>query len=71
MTSMDNEAKLTELIARYPNRWRQASVTNPALRGWFVNKMTGRGAPMTDRAAASYAIDCRARGETLAKQAKS
>jgi len=56
---MDNETKLTKLIARYPNRWRQA-VTNPALRGWFVNKMTGRGAPM---AAASYAIDCRARQE--------
>jgi len=69
MTSMDNETKLTELIARYPNRWRQA-VTNPALRGWFVNKMTGRGAPMTDRAAASYAIECRARQENLSQAAK-
>ena len=67
---MDNETKLTELIARYPNRWRQA-VANPALRGWFVNKMTGRGAPMTDRAAASYVIDCRARRENLSQTAKS
>ena len=56
---MDHETKLTELIAQYPNRWRQA-VANPALRGWFVHKMTGRGALMTERAVASYAIDRRA-----------
>jgi hypothetical protein len=61
--SIDNETKLTELIARYPNRWREA-VANPALRGWFVHKMTGRGAPMTERAAASYVIDGRAGQKT-------
>jgi hypothetical protein len=60
---MDNETKLTALIARYPNRWHQA-VANPALRGWFVNKMTERGAPMTDRAVASYVIDRLARQDT-------
>jgi hypothetical protein len=32
-------------------------VNNPALRGWFVNKMTGQGASAVDRALAMMTIE--------------
>jgi hypothetical protein len=54
-----NESAVRELIARYPNRWRQA-VANPELRGWFVAKAMKSGAespPMAERAAVSDAVD--------------
>jgi len=50
---------LDDLISRYPTRWQQAK-DNPALRGWFVNKMTDRGASMADRVLARKEIDQRA-----------
>jgi hypothetical protein len=57
--------KLTELIARYPNRWAQA-VVNSNLRGWFVTKMTGPNSTMVDRTLAARAID----GRVAASQAQ-
>ena len=65
---MDAEVKLTDLIAKYPNRWREA-VGNPNLRGWFVHKMTGRGASMVDRVDAAKVIDRRANEQTPSNKA--
>jgi hypothetical protein len=56
---MDDEVRLTALIARYPNRWAQA-VANPSLRGWFINRMTALGDSMANRILAAKAIDQRA-----------
>jgi hypothetical protein len=48
-----------KLAADFPNRWQQAAA-NPALRGWFVNKvMTALGGQNTAarRAVVRIAID--------------
>jgi hypothetical protein len=58
-TAESMETKLSELILKHPDRWRQA-VQNPALRGWFVRQLVGRDAPMQDRLAALKIIESRA-----------
>src|SRR5262245_15594464 len=47
---------LAVLINQYPNRWAQA-VSNPALRRWFVNKMSKPDASMVERMLARLEID--------------
>jgi len=55
---------ITELVAQFPNRWRQA-LANPKLRAWFVNKvMRACGyTKLKEWSAISYAIDKRASRE--------